>query len=132
MSAGRVSGCKQHFAARLICATKMERLRNILNGPSTGPFFLLNASFAASVKVVDDACSQTPFLSNRRSSPSSAPNGSRAWDLRCLVREKLLRFLQQQRIPAEPEPFPVKEPPDPPENPDLPVREPDPEDPGQI
>jgi small-conductance mechanosensitive channel len=25
----------------------------------------------------------------------SAPNGSRAWDLRCLVREKLLQFLQQ-------------------------------------
>ena len=36
------------------------------------------------------------------------------------------------RIPAEPEPFPIKEPPDPPENPDLPIREPDPEDPGQI
>jgi hypothetical protein len=36
------------------------------------------------------------------------------------------------RIPAEPEPFPIKEPPDPPENPDIPVREPDPEDPGQI
>ena len=34
--------------------------------------------------------------------------------------------------PSEPEPFPVKEPPDPPENPDLPIREPDPEDPGQI
>ncbi len=26
----------------------------------------------------------------------SAPNGSRAWDLRCLVREKLLQFLQEQ------------------------------------
>lgn len=36
------------------------------------------------------------------------------------------------RIPAEPEPFPIKEPSDPPENPDMPVREPDPEDPGQI
>jgi hypothetical protein len=36
------------------------------------------------------------------------------------------------RIPSEPEPFPIKEPPDPPENPDMPVREPDPEDPGQI
>jgi len=36
------------------------------------------------------------------------------------------------RIPPGPEPFPVQEPPDPPENPDLPVREPDPEDPGQI
>ena len=39
----------------------------------------------------------------------------------------------QLRIPAEPEPFPIKEPPDDaPENPDMPVREPDPEDPGQI
>jgi hypothetical protein len=38
----------------------------------------------------------------------------------------------QLRIPSEPEPFPIKEPPDPPENPDMPVREPDPEDPGQI
>jgi hypothetical protein len=36
------------------------------------------------------------------------------------------------RVPGEPEPFPIQEPPDPPENPDLPVREPDPEDPGQI
>ena len=36
------------------------------------------------------------------------------------------------RTPADPEPFPVQEPPDPPENPDMPVREPDPEDPGQI
>jgi len=36
------------------------------------------------------------------------------------------------RIPPGPEPFPVQEPPDPPENPDIPVREPDPEEPGQI
>jgi hypothetical protein len=36
------------------------------------------------------------------------------------------------RMPSEPEPFPIHEPPDPPENPDVPVREPDPEDPGQI
>ena len=38
----------------------------------------------------------------------------------------------QLRIPSEPEPFPIQEPPDSPENPDIPVREPDPEDPGQI
>ena len=38
----------------------------------------------------------------------------------------------QLRIPSEPEPFPIKEPPDPPENPDMPVREPDPEQPSQI
>ena len=37
------------------------------------------------------------------------------------------------RTPAEPMPPPVKEPPpDGPENPDVPVREPDPEEPGQI
>lgn len=43
------------------------------------------------------------------------------------------QFLEYHfRIPSEPEPFPIKEPPDAPENPDMPVREPDPEDPGQI
>jgi hypothetical protein len=36
------------------------------------------------------------------------------------------------RSPADPQPFPVQEPPDPPENPDLPVREPEPEVPNQI
>lgn len=36
------------------------------------------------------------------------------------------------RTPAEPSLPPVQEPIDPPENPDVPVREPDPEDPGQI
>ena len=36
------------------------------------------------------------------------------------------------RVPSEPEPFPVKEPPDSPENPDMPVREPDPDQPFQI
>jgi len=36
------------------------------------------------------------------------------------------------RIPSEPLPPPIQEPFDPPENPDVPVREPDPEDPGQI
>jgi len=39
---------------------------------------------------------------------------------------------RQLRIPSEPEPFPIKEPPDPPENPDMPVREPDPDQPSQI
>lgn len=41
-------------------------------------------------------------------------------------------FHYQFRIPSEPEPFPVKEPPDSPENPDMPVREPDPDQPFQI
>jgi hypothetical protein len=41
-------------------------------------------------------------------------------------------FEYKFRMPADPEPFPIQEPPDPPENPDMPVREPDPEDPGQI
>jgi hypothetical protein len=36
------------------------------------------------------------------------------------------------RTPAEPAPPPIKEPTDPPENPDAPVREPDPEEPAQI
>jgi hypothetical protein len=36
------------------------------------------------------------------------------------------------RIPAEPFPSPIKEPPDGPENPDAPVREPDPDEPGQM
>jgi len=36
------------------------------------------------------------------------------------------------RTPADPVIPPIHEPIDPPENPDAPVREPDPEDPGQI
>ena len=36
------------------------------------------------------------------------------------------------RTPAEPYPPPIQEPVEPPENPDVPIREPDPEDPGQI
>ena len=38
------------------------------------------------------------------------------------------------RTPSEPSPVPIKEPPDAPENPDVPVREPDPDpaEPGQI
>lgn len=52
-----------------------------------------------------------------------------------------LRFMYSQcnfalgnsfRNPADPFPAPIQEPPDPPENADVPVREPDPEDPGQI
>jgi len=39
---------------------------------------------------------------------------------------------RQLRTPAEPYPYPIQDPVDPPENPDVPVREPDPEDPGQI
>jgi len=36
------------------------------------------------------------------------------------------------RIPSEPAPPPIREPIDPPENPDMPVREPDPEEPNDI
>jgi len=36
------------------------------------------------------------------------------------------------RIPSEPTPPPIHEPPNSPENPDVPVREPDPEEPDQI
>jgi hypothetical protein len=45
--------------------------------------------------------------------------------------ENLLAELQL-RTPAEPFPSPIQDPVDPPENPDAPVREPDPEEPGQI
>ena len=36
------------------------------------------------------------------------------------------------RKPPEPSPAPIKEPPDSPENPDAPVREPDPDEPAQM
>jgi hypothetical protein len=36
------------------------------------------------------------------------------------------------RKPPEPSPAPIKEPPDAPENPDAPVREPDPDEPAQM
>jgi hypothetical protein len=36
------------------------------------------------------------------------------------------------RTPAEPAPSPIREPIDSPENPDIPIREPDPEQPGEI
>jgi hypothetical protein len=36
------------------------------------------------------------------------------------------------RVPPEPSPAPIKEPPDAPENPDAPVREPDPDEPAQM
>jgi hypothetical protein len=36
------------------------------------------------------------------------------------------------RTPAEPSPPPIQDPTDPPENPDVPVREPEPDDPNQI
>jgi hypothetical protein len=39
---------------------------------------------------------------------------------------------QRMRAPAEPTYPPIHEPIDPPENPDVPVREPDPEDPNEI
>jgi hypothetical protein len=36
------------------------------------------------------------------------------------------------RAPSEPSPVPIKEPPDSPENPHVPVREPDPTEPDEI
>lgn len=39
---------------------------------------------------------------------------------------------RELRTPAEPYPSPMRDPLDPPENPDVPIKEPDPEDPGQI
>jgi len=46
--------------------------------------------------------------------------------MQCDLNDRVLRS------PAEPSPLPIKEPPDPPENPDAPVREPDPTEPAQI
>jgi hypothetical protein len=46
--------------------------------------------------------------------------------------ESRLLTLYHLRAPADPFPPPIKEPPNPPENPDAPVREPDPEEPAQI
>jgi hypothetical protein len=46
--------------------------------------------------------------------------------------EMLLPTRLHLRTPSEPSPVPIKEPPNPPENPDIPVREPDPDDPAQI
>jgi hypothetical protein len=46
--------------------------------------------------------------------------------------ETLLPTRHHLRMPSEPSPAPIKEPPNPPENPDVPVREPDPDDPAQI
>lgn len=36
------------------------------------------------------------------------------------------------RIPSEPAPPPIKEPTEPPENPDVPIREPEPNEPAEI
>jgi hypothetical protein len=36
------------------------------------------------------------------------------------------------RTPAEPSPPPIQDPTDPPENPDVPIREPEPDEPNQI
>jgi hypothetical protein len=41
-------------------------------------------------------------------------------------------ILLRVRKPPEPSPAPIKEPPDPPENPDAPLRKPDPEEPAQM
>ena len=54
------------------------------------------------------------------------------WHLKTMRLESVTRFEYSLRIPSEPAPPPIQEPHDPPENPDVPVREPDPEDPGQI
>lgn len=47
-------------------------------------------------------------------------------------REENLERTYRMRIPSEPSPPPIQNPPDPPGNPDAPVREPEPAVPGQI
>jgi hypothetical protein len=68
--------------------------------------------------------------SSSNSSPIEVLPFRHLWHLNVMQPE--INVLYRLRIPPGPEPFPVQEPPDPPENPDVPVREPDPEDPGQI
>jgi hypothetical protein len=46
--------------------------------------------------------------------------------------DKDRKFHYQLGTPPEAYPSPIQDPVDPPENPDVPIREPDPEDPGQI
>jgi hypothetical protein len=48
-----------------------------------------------------------------------------------VLTENLPDFLRVRK-PPEPSPAPIKEPPDAPENPDAPVREPDPDEPAQM
>jgi len=45
---------------------------------------------------------------------------------------KFLHVGKHMRKPPEPSPAPIKEPPDAPENPDAPVREPDSDEPAQM
>ena len=52
--------------------------------------------------------------------------------LRFMRHGAIFEFPYQLRIPSEPSPPPIQDPVNPPENPDVPVREPDPEEPGQI
>lgn len=54
------------------------------------------------------------------------------WHLKAMQRNLDFAAEYALRSPAEPVIPPIQEPIDPPENPDVPVREPDPEDPGQI
>jgi hypothetical protein len=54
------------------------------------------------------------------------------WHLTGMHPDENLLAERQLRTPAEPFPSPIQDPVDPPENPDAPVREPDPEEPGQI
>src|SRR5579864_3955504 len=69
----------------------------------------------------------------RRLAPTSRKISDFSWyEIPHLSFMQLLAYRHLFRTPADPFPAPIQEPPDPPENPDVPVREPDPEDPGQI
>lgn len=72
------------------------------------------------------------FLVDPVSEKGGFPGGSGQHRIAMLISD-----IQQRRIwlrmPAEPSPPPIHEPPDPPEGPDvIPVREPDPEEPEEI
>jgi hypothetical protein len=102
------------------------KVARVLCGPDGARFFSLRASTTCFQTASRAAISN----SSSNSSPIDVLPFRRLWHLKVMQPE--INDLYRLRIPSGPEPFPVQEPPDPPENPDVPVREPDPEDPGQI
>jgi hypothetical protein len=56
----------------------------------------------------------------------------RFWHLKGMYTRTFAPTQPEFRIPSEPTPPPIKEPIDPLENPDVPIREPDPQEPGEI
>lgn len=53
-------------------------------------------------------------------------------DLFRQTEQKHMQIIFRNPVEPSPNPPPIKEPDDPPENPDVPIREPDPDEPNQI